>query len=151
MSKKFLVGVDGSDQAWKALDLASDFANLSGAELIIVHVIPYERTPEVFRQVAQAEGISVEESSARYHFEKSIGDAITEEAEARARKNGVAKITTRVSEGRPANEIIALAHSRKADIIFLGSRGASDLAGLFLGSISHKVMHLAPCTCVIVR
>jgi len=147
----FLVAVDGSDQGWKALDLAIDFAKLSDAELIIIHVIPYEPTPEAFRQLAQAEGISVEESSARYHFEKSIGDAVTKEAETRARKNGVAKVITRVSEGHPANEIIALARSRKADMIFIGSRGVSDLAGLFLGSVSHKVMHLAPCTCVVVK
>jgi nucleotide-binding universal stress UspA family protein len=151
MSKIFLVAVDGADHGWKALDLATDMASVSDAEVRIVHVVPYEPTPEAFRQLAQAEGISVEETSARYHFDKKIGDKIVKEAEARVRRKGITTVTTRVSEGKPANEILALAQSGWVDMIFLGSRGVSDLAGLILGSVSHKVMHLAPCTCVVVR
>jgi len=151
MSKIFLVAVDGSDHGWKALDLATDLAKVSEAEVRIVHVVPDEPTPEAFRQLAQIEGIPVEESSARYHFGRTVGDAITQEAEARVREKGITKFTTRVSEGKPADEILAMAKSGPADMIFLGSRGVGDLAGLFLGSVSHKVMHLAPCTCVVVR
>ena len=36
-------------------------------------------------------------------------------------------------------------------MIFLGSRGLDDMVGLMMGSVSHKVMHLAPCTCVAVK
>ena len=36
-------------------------------------------------------------------------------------------------------------------MIFLGSRGLGDVGGLLMGSVSHKVMHLAPCTCVAVK
>ena len=151
MSKKFMVAVDGSDQGWKALDLATDLAKGSDAELIIIHVVRYESTPEGFRQFAEAEGIPAEESSARFHYDRKIGDTITSEAEAHARKSGLARVTTYVAEGNAATEIIALARLREADMIFLGSRGVSDLEGLFMGSVSHKVMHLAPCTCVAVR
>jgi nucleotide-binding universal stress UspA family protein len=62
MSKKFMVAVDGSDHGWKALDLATDLAKGSDAELIIIHVVRYEPTPEGFRQFAEAEG-------RRYHYE----------------------------------------------------------------------------------
>ncbi|WP_256432948.1 universal stress protein [Martelella soudanensis] len=40
---------------------------------------------------------------------------------------------------------------RKVDTVVLGSRGLGDVAGLLLGSVSHKVTHLAPCTCIVVR
>jgi nucleotide-binding universal stress UspA family protein len=33
-------------------------------------------------------------------------------------------------------------------MIFLGSRGLGDAKGLLMGSVSHKVAHLAECTCV---
>lgn len=35
--------------------------------------------------------------------------------------------------------------------IVMGSRGSNDLAGMFLGSTSHKVAHRAPCTCIAVK
>jgi nucleotide-binding universal stress UspA family protein len=36
-------------------------------------------------------------------------------------------------------------------MLFLGSRGLGVVTSLLLGSVSHKVMNLAPCTCVIVK
>ena len=47
--------------------------------------------------------------------------------------------------------IAGLAQDRKADAIVMGSRGLSDIKGLFLGSVSHKVSHLAECTCITVK
>jgi nucleotide-binding universal stress UspA family protein len=38
-----------------------------------------------------------------------------------------------------------------AQAIVMGSRGRSDLAGLVMGSVSHKVLHLAHCPVVVVR
>jgi nucleotide-binding universal stress UspA family protein len=35
-------------------------------------------------------------------------------------------------------------------LIVLGSRGLSDIQGLMFGSTSHKVTHLASCSCVTV-
>ena len=60
MSKKFLVAVDGSDHGWKALDLATDLAAVSDAELIILHVVSYEPMPEGLQQYAKIEGIPIE-------------------------------------------------------------------------------------------
>ncbi len=151
MSKKFLVAVDGSDHGWKALDLATDLAAVSDAELIILHVVSYEPMPEGLQQYAKVEGTRVEDLKAQFHYSKAIGDKVTNEAEARVRKKGLARVTTRVAEGSPANEIVALADSEGADMVFLGSRGFGDIGGLLMGSVSHKVMHLAPCTCVSVK
>ncbi len=151
MKKKFLVAVDGSDHGWNALDLATDLAAISDAELIILHVVSYEPVPEGLQQYAKVEGIPVEDLKAQFHYRKAIGDKVTNEAEARVRKKGLARVTTRVAEGSPANEIVALAELERADMVFLGSRGFGDIGGLLMGSVSHKVMHLAPCTCVAVK
>jgi nucleotide-binding universal stress UspA family protein len=37
------------------------------------------------------------------------------------------------------------------DAIIMGSSGMSDLKGLVIGSISHKVMHTANCRVILVR
>ena len=153
MSKKFLVAVDGSDHGWKAVDLATDLAKVSDAELIVLHVVPHEPglDPEALEQYAKVEHIPTEELMARERYGKKIGDKITNKAEARVRKNGLARVTTRVAEGNPAKQIAALAKSEGMDMVFLGSRGLGNVTGLLIGSVSHKVMHLANCTCVAVK
>jgi nucleotide-binding universal stress UspA family protein len=53
--------------------------------------------------------------------------------------------------GDPAKEILSVAAEEHADIIIMGRRGMGDLAGLLLGSVSHKVSHLAECACLTVK
>lgn len=151
MSKKYLVAVDGSEHASKALDLAIDFAKLSDAELNILHVVSYEPMPEELEEYAKMEGIRVEDERALYHASRATGDKLTQDAASRARDAGLSKVTTKGAEGSPAKEIVAMAKSEGVDMIFVGSRGRGDVKGLLLGSVSHKVMNLAPCTCVAVK
>ena len=151
MSKTYLVAVDGSDHGWKALDLAANLAKTSGATLIILHVVPYEPMPDGLQEYAEMEGIAVEELSARFHYGRALGDRLTRMAADRAHDAGVEHITTEVAEGHPANEVVAVSKARKVEMVFLGSRGLSDVGGLLLGSVSHKVMHLSDCTCVAVK
>lgn len=151
MSEKFLVAVDGSDHSWKALDLAAKLAELSGAELVIIHVIPYEPMPDALKEFAKSEGIPLEEEDAQFHSGRNLGDKIAREAEARARTGGLDRVTTLVIEGNAAQEITTMAQAEGMTMLFLGSRGLSDLKGMLMGSVSHNVMHLAPCTCVVVK
>ena len=151
MSKKFLVAVDGSDHGWRALELAVDLAKASGAEVIALHVVAHEPSLRGLQHYAKIEGLNTEELTARYHLGKEIGDGLTAEAVSRANAAGLDRVSARVVEGRAAEEIAAEAEAEKVDMLFIGSRGLTDIAGLFMGSVSHKVMHLAPCTCVAVK
>ncbi|MDP6876375.1 MAG: universal stress protein [Alphaproteobacteria bacterium] len=151
MNEKYLVAVDGSEHGWKALDLAAKLAGASDAELILLHVVPHEPMPDGLAQFAKAEGLSMAEERGRYHEGRRIGDQIVRQAEARVRENGFERVSSRVEEGSPADRIVAVAEGDGTDMIFLGSRGLSDLKGLLMGSVSHKLMHLAPCTCVVAK
>ena len=151
MSKKFLVAVDGSDHSWKALDLATELARVADAELIILHVVPYEPMPEGLKQFAKIEGMSIDEGEARFHMSRMFGDRIVNEAEERARDNGLDRVTTLVAEGNAAHEIVEVAKTKDTEMVFVGSRGLGKVSGMLMGSVSHKVMHLAPCTCVAVK
>ena len=151
MITRILVAIDGSAHAWKALELASDLARLYDAELVVIHVVPYEPLPEALRDFARVEAIPLEEEQARYHQSLSLGDALTRDAEGRARSKGVTKVKGHALEGRPADAILAAAEREGADLLVLGSRGLSDPKALLLGSVSHKVANLAKCTCVTVK
>jgi nucleotide-binding universal stress UspA family protein len=56
-----------------------------------------------------------------------------------------------LADGDPAQSILHLAKERGVDTIVMGSRGLSDIKGLFVGSVSHKINHLAECTCITVK
>jgi nucleotide-binding universal stress UspA family protein len=151
MIRKILAAVDGSEHAWKALDLAADIAKQHGARLIVLHVVPFEPVSESLREFAAAEGLAVEEEAARLHYAKTLGDQLTRSAEARCRDDGVTDIVGRTAEGRPADQILEAARSDDVDMIVMGSRGLSDTRELFLGSVSHKVANHAACTCITVK
>lgn len=61
------------------------------------------------------------------------------------------KVNRVLEKGDPAGIIIE--HSRQGhyDHIIMGSRGVSELRGLALGSVSHKVINLADCRVTLVK
>ena len=162
MIRKILAAIDGSEHAWKALDLAADMAQQHGAQLIVLHVgsaaavdrralSPAGPPRRTWRAFAEAERIPVEEEEGRYRYARSLGDRLTRSAEARARDKGVSDVVGRTVDGKPAEQILELAGSEGVDMIVMGSRGLSDAKALFLGSVSHKVANHATCTCVTVK
>jgi len=171
-----LVALDGSDQAEKALDLASDLASKYGAELLLLHVLSDKRLSEAERHMAEVEylddlagaadiaGILKERDpraaaqrllrgsgAITHRFRETLGRRLMEMASRQAKQRGVGQIQTLMEEGDPADTIVRVAAERGADMIVLGSRGLGAAKGLLMGSVSHKVAQLAPCTCVTVR
>lgn len=137
MFDKIVLGVDGSDESKKAVHVAIDLARKSQGEILIVHVHQKELTSR--------ETVDIEP---RYEAEM-LTDATLEVV----RNAGVkARSELRVAGYMGvAKEILDAAESLGADAIVLGSRGLGDWGGLLLGSVTHKVIHLAKCPVVVVR
>ena len=142
-----LVAVDGSDHATSALELASDIAAKYGATLHVFNAIESTELPKALRRYAESEHI--EGSTPRIYT--VIAERLLDTAAAEARELGVETVKPVIRNGDPAQQIVDYAKEAKIDMIVMGSKGLSDIQGLMLGSVSHKVSHLAPCTCVTVR
>ena len=80
---------------------------------------------------------------------EGIGGKILDKAKAVVEGKGVKNVSLAIDDGVPADKIVACAERGNADTIIMGNRGFSDLAGLFLGSVSHKVGHR--CTRITVK
>jgi nucleotide-binding universal stress UspA family protein len=143
-----VVAVDGSDPSFKAVRLGADIAAKYGARLHLVHVIPEGDIPDPIRRFAESEHLSGPPYYVRYRY---IGENILRTACDEARKSGVSDPHTIIVDGDPATTILRYARENAADMIFVGCRGLSDAAGMILGSVSHKVTHLADCSVVAVR
>ncbi len=140
MIKKILVPIDGSDHSRKALQYASDIASKYKAIVYLLHVvaplpsIPYEDIVEEMR-----------ESQERF-AKKILGEAVR-----KIKKKGITNFQSTMLHGDPARGIVDFAKRNDIDMILMGSRGAGGLQSLLLGSVSHRVCHLADCTCVTVK
>lgn len=137
MFQKVLLAVDGSDHSAKAVPVAADIARKSNGEVLVFHA----------REQAIHRGGSWElesESDANSLVERIKTELAAAGVKARSR-------TDRAPEGRAAKAILDVAESEGSDMIVMGSRGRSDLAGLLLGSVTHKVIQLSHCTVVVAR
>lgn len=121
----WLVAVDGSDSALRALGHAADQARaMSTCALHLVHVQPW-----LSKEAAEAE-----------LAHRALG------ATARARRRlDEAGIPWRlhVALGDPAERILARAARLNASGIVIGSRGLNVADSLLFGSVAYKVIHLA--------
>ena len=172
MIRKILVPVDGSPSSVKAVELAADLASKYDAGIVLLHVLLRGHMPEGLKKAIEIE-VGTHKSVAdnlvnmpqqilaRVGDKKDtqltleeldyIGKHVLSRVSTIARDKGITDVEERVEEGSPANVIIDTANNIKADMIVMGSRGLSDLKGMLVGSVSHKVSHLAKCTCVTVR
>ena len=140
--RHIMVATDGSSGADRAVDAAAEVAKAVSGDLLIVTV---------------ADSLLFEEAQQMLRTEGSIGDvleALTTQtlkaAEARARHLGVSQIELRVGWGDVTRSLIDIAKGGSVEMIVVGRRGRGQLAGLLLGSVSQKLVSLAPCAVVVV-
>lgn len=137
-----MVATDGSAGASRAVEAAAEIARALACKLLIVTV---------------ADRLLGEEVRQLPHTGVSTGDVLQaltartlNTAEARARELGVQEVEARTSWGDVSQSLLEIAASNSTKMIVVGRRGRGQLAGLLLGSVSHKLVSLAPCPVVVV-
>jgi nucleotide-binding universal stress UspA family protein len=158
MIQNIIVPIDGSPHAQLALDLSTDLAARYDAQLVLVHVaggggkLPEDLYKAASRELQEDDGASAQPDQAQEHrILERMGQMLLRAAQEKAEAKGVTRCETVIDFGDPGERIVEQARERSADLIVMGSRGHGELAGLVLGSVSHKVFHLAPCSCVTVH
>ena len=147
--KTILVALDGSKHAVSVADAAADLALRCDAKLLILHVVAPIFDGKVRNDLANLARMEHREQT-EYEMLQGFGQDIVHSAELSARQKGVTQVEALVEVGDPAGVIVDIARARGADLIMLGRRGLGTLAGLLLGSVSHKVIHVADRPCLTV-
>lgn len=136
MFDKILLAVDFSEHAKRATAVATDLAKKSGGELVVFHIREVEIGRGAFAEETPTE--AAEMVNAIVHDLHSKG--VNARGDARS-----------APFGRAAHDIVDEAKSIGADVIVMGSRGLSDFTGMLVGSVAHKVIHLAECPVLVVK
>ncbi len=151
MFKQILVPVDGSEHAERALALAADLAARYDAKLHVVHALLRGDVPDHLRKLSDkkadpepgiALGGAYVDASLPFEVLEDIAGKLLEQARKTAEKHGAKQVDTSSHQGDPARVILEQADKQGADLVVMGSRGLSDIKGLVIGSVSHKVAHL---------
>lgn len=174
MIKTIVVPTDGSEHANKAVQMAGEIAAKFNARVVVLQALLHHTSTTELKEMCEnigadeditsklqnLENAMYEASAAAYapvplpvppEILQKIGDRIAEHARQRLEECGVEQVTTQVIDGKPAENIIVAAEHENADLIVMGRRGLGDIAGLLMGSVSHKVTHLADCACLTVK
>lgn len=138
--KKFLVCVDGSEISERVIQRAVERAKTEGAELVILYVA------EDFCPV----GLDEVDCNVVRELIKKEANIVINKAVELAQKLGC-QAKGEIREGRPADVIIEYAKEANVDEIFIGSHGRHGAAKVLLGSVSSRVVELAPCPVTVVK
>ena len=147
MIKHIVVAVDSSPSSDNAVDMGVGLAKSLGAKLSFLNVIRDMQLPESVLRMAEVEHIQ----GARSDVLRFVGEKTLKLAEQKAKDANLMGTAKNVAVGDPATEIADFAKKNNADLIIIGTRGHSDLKGMFLGSVSRKVSNLAHVNVMIVR
>ncbi len=147
---KILLPVDGSKHSKRAVQFAGYLGASMGKSLsgiTLFHTLTGGYLSRHMENIDFRTKVLTESEAFRKIKETHINQDIKpflDEGEKLLRESGVgASIERLIREGEAANEIIKAADEGKFPTIIMARRGLSELKGLFLGSVTGKVIHAA--------
>jgi nucleotide-binding universal stress UspA family protein len=176
MIEHVVVATDGSENANRAVQFASELAARFGADLAVVHVLLRDHLDEGLRRFGEVEHLTREKkpsiaamledippaqfphmlvpanaADSADEILTAVAEQVLQAAEDVALECGVEKVRKVTRDGSAARCILEAAREADADVIVMGTRGLSSIEELLQGSVSHKVTQLAPCAVTLVR
>ncbi|NLJ50996.1 MAG: universal stress protein [Alcaligenaceae bacterium] len=148
MYKKILLPIDGSDISAQTANSGISFARQIGAEIVVLNVTQPFSTLVGFDGVAASYAISDTdyEELARKEAEEYLKPVLD-----RAETAGVKATSSIVSNYNVADGIVEAAKDNGCDLIYIATHGRSGLSRLLLGSVTTKVIQLAPVSVLVYR
>lgn len=123
--RKILVPVDGSENSFRALELAIDFAMRYGSQITVLHICE-----------------DCDEKKIRELVEKRVNGRVDYDFK-------IVKFLNK--ESSVSNEILKFLNENSYDAVILGARGQSINSDINIGSVALSVSVNAPTTVILVR
>ena len=123
--KRLLLAFDDSRHSRRAARVAADLAKATGAEIEVV---------SISRPFISEAAVPVNDIAAAQRVKELVAALCSEV---------VASGSVKVTAAGKAAAISQAAEQSDADMIVMGTRGLSRIAGAVIGSVSHEVIHLS--------
>ena len=164
--KNILYATDLSENARYAFAYAISLANLYGAKLTLLHVLPEvpdildstvigyinsERWEEIKQQHFQEAKQSLIGKRRDHLAIKEVLDQFCEEAKKESEGGGIETDDILVEKGNPVEQILKQAEEKNCDLIVMGTKGQSTLADAVMGSTARRVLRRSQKPVLVVR
>jgi nucleotide-binding universal stress UspA family protein len=136
----YIVGVDGSDTAYKAAKRAAEIAEKTGDKLLVLSAHSKDNTEVV---TIGSDTWILDDADQATRLAERISSRLRED-------HPKAEVVSGAVFGKPVDALIAAAKDNDAQVIFVGNVGTHGL-GRVLGSVATGVIHNAPCDVYVVR
>lgn len=147
MFKNILIPTDGSKLSQKAALQGVELAKSLGARVTVFFAAP-PATPIIYRNSLPV-GYATPEEHERM-IEKTAARHL-EFVERAAKKARVACDAVHVTSDFPEDAIMKIAKKKKCDLIVMGTHGQGGLRGVFIGSVTQKVLNQSPVPVMVFR
>jgi nucleotide-binding universal stress UspA family protein len=132
MFTKIVLALDGSPESLAAIPYARELVQREGGSIEAIHV------RELLMGRAGGQTLNVNEDEVTESIRRSVDEL------AQAGVSITLDVAT-AAAGGPAHVIADFARRSQADVIVMGTRGRGQVAGLLLGSVTQRLLHLAHC------
>ncbi|MCT4630801.1 universal stress protein [Winogradskyella sp.] len=139
--KKIIVPIDFSEHSEFALEAAANLAQKYGSELIVLHML------ELSNAILTINGNSINEEAV---FFLKLAEQKFEAFLDRPYLEGV-KVTPIVKHFKVWSEVNDVANDHNANLIIMGSHGASGVKEVFIGSNTEKVVRHADVPVLVIK
>lgn len=140
MARKVVVGVDGSDTAYKAASRAATLAEGLGAELVVLsaHITGNTEVVKI-----GSETWVLDDAERALEMAQQVAAKLRDQHPA-------VRVHPAAGRGKPQDVLIEEAQRTGADLLVVGNVGIKGL-GRVLGSVAWSVVHNAPCDVLVVK
>ena len=141
---KTILAVDGSDNSYEAVHVMKYMARAEQLTLLHALNVPKQAYPLMVPEVADELYKTLEQSM------KEDGERLLNRVQSLLPLHA-GPTTKQLQIGSPAEVIVSMAEEQKADLIVMGARGLGPVKERLFGSVSHRILTLAPCATLIVN
>jgi nucleotide-binding universal stress UspA family protein len=141
---KTLLAVDGSDNSYEAVRALKYFARAEQLTLLHALNVPRPAYPMMMPEVAS------ELYTALERHMREDGERLLDRIQSLLPPHAGPAIK-RLEIGSPAEVIVTVTEQEKVDLVLMGARGLGPIKERLFGSVSHRVLALAPCAKFIVN
>lgn len=125
--KKILVPVDFSETSENALFFACSLFGTSAVEITLLHIYGTQSTALIMKSI---DGVLIKDAKQKLHaLVEKVKEKIPE-----------VQLKTRLAKNYPVQSIVSLGDNDNYDFIIMGTKGASGLKEVFLGSVAGGVI-----------